>query len=164
MGHVGMTFAQGEGVPASRMVMVAHERTTTFQGPIPHSVELAALKAVDPAALELVYRLAERQQLHDHQIERETLSSETRYRSYGIFAAVAVIGGLLSVSALALLLGYPTSATIIAGAAGIASVASVFVRGRNLIGMQSTEREANALGDEALPRQGIPTTPPPPPR
>jgi uncharacterized membrane protein len=135
--------------------MVSHEQRRT--GPIPDAAELAAIRAVDPKALELIYTIVDRQQQHDHAMERATLDSETAYRRYGITAAVVVIGGMIGLAALALVLGHPNTAGAMVGIAGLTSMASVFVRGRNMMPMQADRPDVPS----PYPSQAVPTHAPP---
>lgn len=126
--------------------------------------EIAALKAADPAAAELFYRMTERQQVHDHQMDRNTLRSESIYRIAGICAAVLVIFAIVAVSALAIINKHPIEGTILGATAGLSAIAGVFVRGRALVNKPNDPGPPshNPSMQAPMVTQRIPTTAPPP--
>ena len=124
--------------------------------------EIAAVKAADPAAADLLYRMIERQQTHDHSMEEATLHSESIYRLAGIATALVVIGAQLGVAAIALTYDHANIAALFGGSAVLTSIAGVFIRGRGL----AAEKSAPTIGRpmSASPEQQIPTQAPAPPR
>lgn len=156
--EVRTTFSQ----PLPQQIVQVAFQQTVNSFPI-NSQEIAALRQADPAALELLYKLIDRQQLSDIDIEKLTLRAETRYRNLGLYAAVIVMVSFCAVAALAIINGHPREGAIIAGTAGLASIAGVFVRGRSLGRWRPDQADHRDLPPAQYPAQQIPTQPPKPP-
>ena len=75
-------------------------------------------------------------------MDKGTLLSETFYRVLGIFAATGVVGGMIAGSVVCALHNQSDAAVALGVASGLATVAGVFIRGRNLTFMQDKPEEA----------------------
>ncbi len=139
--------------------------TFALQQNFNHSVlsatEIAALRTADPAAADLLYRMIERQQVHDNHMERATLRSESLYRLTGMGTALSVVLALSALAAFAIYMGHPRTGVFFGAAAGLSTLAGVFIRGRGLATPAgSVPSGANSPGS---PEQIRPTHPPRPP-
>lgn len=124
-------FPLGSG---QTLIQVSEERRS---GPLPDSREFQSYKEADPRAPGLILEMAERQQKHDIWMDKATLISETFYRTLGILAATGIVGGMISGSVICAINGQTAPAVALGAASGLAAVAGVFIRGRNLMHMQA---------------------------
>jgi len=120
-----------------RVLMEVVATRSHHSGPLPASGEFEAYGKTLPSAPDRILSMAERQQRHDHRIEIGTLVSETIYRLTGITIAGSLVGGMAYGSVICALAGQTAAAVALGLASGLTGLASVFVRGRNIIRMQS---------------------------
>lgn len=127
------------------VVQIAQER---HSGPLPAPVDFRQYKEVEPRAPGLILDMAVRQQKHEIWMDRATLISETIYRTFGILAATGVVGGMIAGSVYCAVNNQSAAAVALGAASGLATVAGVFIRGRNLTHMQE-QQEPPARPSEA---------------
>ena len=124
-----VTFADTEDSPEQRRSVSA----SLFSGPIPPPALMREYAEFDPEFPRRFIEIFERQQAHDHEVEKAVLSNNKeiilgnqdllrRGQLFGfVLALVGLIGGLI-----ASFLGSPIAGSII-GAGGLALLAGVFV-------------------------------------
>lgn len=129
-----------EGQPRGRQPSVVAIQARRHRGPLPSPEAFQGYKEVDASAPGRILAMAERQQEHDNAIALLTLKSEASYRTWGIVAAVAVVG-VLAAGAVACALAGQREVALGLVAVGFVSVAGVFVQGRNLTAMQAEKNK-----------------------
>ncbi len=106
-----------------------------FFGPVPSPSHMKEYAEIDPSFPERFFAMAEKQQTHDHAVEKESMAAnikivseyqtlERRGQSFGfILAATGLVAGVITS-----VLGSPLAGGII-GTGGLAVLAGVFVYG-----------------------------------
>lgn len=105
-------------------------------GPLPPPEALAGYDAVEPGAAGRIISMAERQQTHAHRMATSTLRSESVYRLCGILAAVLITGGAIVGAVICALFNHEKAAIALGAAAGVSTLAGVFIRGRDMTRVQ----------------------------
>lgn len=73
--------------------------SATYSGPFPHPAILRQYEAIKPGFTDLVARMAERQQVHQHEMDRARLNAASRSDGRGTYASVITVLGTLGLAA-----------------------------------------------------------------
>lgn len=117
-------------------VVVRHEQTVSYSGPLPAPSDLQRFEQILPGAAERIMKMAEQQAVHRRQLETQVISSGVRKSERGlvfglIIGITAIVTGGVCAS-----LGQQIAASFIGGG-GIVGLVSVFVIGSQ---QQKSER------------------------
>ena len=114
-----------------------------FFGPVPSPAHMKEYAEIDPGFPERFFAMAEKQQAHDHAVEKESMAAnikivseyqtlERRGQTFGfILAAAGLVAGVITS-----VLGSPLAGGII-GTGGLAVLAGVFVYGARKSGAEA---------------------------
>lgn len=133
--------------------IVARAYSRIHSGPLPRAEEFARYDAVCPGAAREILQMAVRAQTHGHDMDRTALKSEVLYRNIAISAAALIILAMIAGSVICAIFGRENAAIALGTAAGLSSLAGVFIRGRNLFGsgQESKAKEAPEPQPEEAP-------------
>ena len=112
-----------------------------FRGPLPPPAVLAAYERIHPGAADRIFTLAERQILHRHRLETDSLQGALRVEARGQWCALVVVLAGMLFGALLTYTGHG-SAGLLAMLTPLAGVAAAFLHSRHA---QSRERETKRL-------------------
>lgn len=112
-------------------------QATQVSGPLPPASEFAGYKEVLASAPDRILKMAEKQQAHDHRIEFLTLLSESLYRIVAIACGAGILAYMVYGAVSCAASGNYAGAVALGSAAALTGVASIFVRGRDLVRMRS---------------------------
>ena len=127
-----------------------------FFGPVPSPAHMKEYAEIDPSFPERFFAMAEKQQAHDHAVEKESMAAnirivseyqtlERRGQTFGfILAAAGLVAGVITS-----VLGSPLAGGII-GTGGLAVLAGVFVYGAR----------KNDASSQLVPPTPVPQPPP----
>lgn len=101
-------------------------------GPLPMVEDFAAYGEILPSAPDRILSMAERQQLHDHWMDKGTLISETLYRLIGTIAAFCVMLGFWILTGYLAYIGAMWPASIVGAFSTLSTIVSAFIKGRDL--------------------------------
>ncbi len=112
--------------------ILAHEQKQYyFQGPLPAPQILEKYNEVIPNAAERILTMAEKDADFQREITHKAIELESNERRLGQILGFCIGCIALSLSAVSLFLGYPTTASIIGGTT-VVGLVTVFVTGRSL--------------------------------
>ena len=83
---------------------------------------------VVPGAAERILKMAEQQSEHRRSLEKTVLTTDGRNSTLGVFCALIIALGFLSLAGYAIYSNHPWAATVIAGV-GISSLVGTFIYG-----------------------------------
>jgi uncharacterized membrane protein len=105
-------------------------------GPLPPADEFAHYGHVEASAPRTILDMAERQQKHDHWMDKWTLISEASYRVLTIVAAAVIILGMVYLGYSLIMAGHEGAGAALLALGPLATIAQGFIRGRNMTRMQ----------------------------
>ncbi len=125
-------------------------RASFHSGPLPPADVFADYDRICPGAAREILDMAVRAQTHAHDMETRALKSEASYRVLGIVTAGLVIAVMIGGAVTCAIYGYENAAMALGAAAGLSSLAGVFVRGQGLF----EARKAEPVPEEPLRKKG----------
>ncbi len=101
------------------------------QGPLPAPEDLAHYEQICPGSAERIIAMAERNQIHRHELEAESLKCEYRLQSRGQWLAISALAAMLLLIGFTFWLGQPIAGSILGGGVLVAIVGMFLTRGRS---------------------------------
>lgn len=117
-------------------MLVRHEQTVSYSGPLPPPSDLQRFEQILPGAAERIMRMAELQSEHRRQLESQVVSSGVRKSERGLMFGLIIGITAIVTGGLCAVLGKEIAASFIGGG-GIVGLVSVFVIGSQ---QQKSER------------------------
>ena len=99
-----------------------------YSGPIPPPLMLEQYNKIIPGSAERILKMAEEQTAHRRNLEKQALSTDSRNSTLGIFCALLISIGVLSLAGYAINLNQRVAASLIS-AIGIGSLVGTFIYG-----------------------------------
>ncbi len=104
-----------------------------FAGPIPPPKMLAEYNKAQPDAADRILQMAERQQVHKHRIEGETIEGRIRHADRGQYFSAIISFASIIAGVLSMWFGFPGYAIILWSPSGVLIAVSVIIRITNQI-------------------------------
>ncbi len=115
--------------PSSQSITATHQRVEQYSGPIPHPDILYRYNQMVPDAAERIFVMAEKEAPHRHNLENKTLDVLSRQLRLGQILGFTMGIATLTITMVALVLGYENVA-IALGSTTVIGLVAVFVTGR----------------------------------
>jgi uncharacterized membrane protein len=126
-----------EKVPEARIIL-AQTISKSHSGPIPSAEEMELLERVLPGAADRCFGMAEREQNHRHDCDKQIIEKEFAFRSRGQWMALGAVVLLLAAVAYLAFLGDTKSAAAL-GAATLVGLVAAFTASKLIEGRSEQE-------------------------